>query len=326
MKVLFLLFLVFIPYSYSLQYITIGDTSLKNLTTSHYYNYFYILVPAYKYLHLVLLDDSYYIDDIYYCFTHSYSNPNESTIDSCDFFSLSYYDLKSTSSGKEYYYKKFTQPYYNCIIIRYSGGGSGTIKAGAAIAYMEEVDIDSTGIELPRTSNNDTYFYTKIYFKYDHDYVYFNLSDTSKTSYDFNTTLYCCLTNDDPKYFYLEAVRNCFFFPLYFNNTGKTDISYEYYYGLSIRNCDVDYVIVRYNYSSNYYSLYVESSYNEFKRESNEKILFIVTIVSIAIASLTFVGIIITIIWYYCRKRAVNNIPTASAPLVEKNNMHSPIN
>ena len=99
MKVLLVLFLVFIPYSYSLQYITIGDISLKTLNSSTSNDYFYISVQANKDLHLVLLDDRYNINNIDYCFAYSATYPTQSTINSCDFYSFSYYASKSTSSG-----------------------------------------------------------------------------------------------------------------------------------------------------------------------------------------------------------------------------------
>ena len=324
MKVLLVLFLVFIPYSYSLQYITLGDTSLKNLTSSTSNDHFYISVPANKDLHLVLIDNNYHINNIDYCFAYSNSYPTESTISSCGFSSLSHYASESTFRGKEYYYKKSTIPNYNYIIIRYSGrDATGKIKAGAAIAYMKEVRFGLLQIKLPRTSNGDAYFYTSIYSGI--DYVYFNLTDTSRTYKDFDTKLYCCLTKDNPINNYLKVIRNCIFNQISPYNTGKTFVNYEYYYRYPIGKTDKDYIIIRYNYNSDYYSLYAESSTYEFKGKYKTEGLPTVSIVFIVIASVAIACIMITIICYYYRKRAVNNIPTASTPLVEKNSI-IPIN
>ena len=332
MKILFLLFLVFIPYSHSLQYITIRDTSLKTLNSSTSTDYFYIRVPANKDLHLVLVDNGYSIKYINYCSTYSYTIPTESTLEECLFSSFSHYDSKSTSSGTEYYYKDSTIISFNYIIIRYSGrNATGTIKASAVIAYMQNVEIGNSQTYLSTEVNYDTYFYTNVSYS-SHDYIYFKLTDTLQF---LNKTIHYCLTDNNPKNNYLRTIRSCHFSPLDNYKTGQTYFNNEYYYKINITNISGHYVVVRYEYNSSYGYLYAQSSYNEFKEPSKSSTstpLSTLSIVFIAIGGVALLGIMITIICYYCRKRRVNNIvngqtqPTVvdsnhEIPLVEQNNM-----
>ena len=67
---------------------------------------------------------------------------------------------------------------------------------------------------------------------------------------------------------------------------------------------------MRYNYKDSYGYMYVKSSYTSFSKSS-----FKVVIAFIVIGSVAFVGIIITIIIYYCRKKLVDsygNVPNRS--------------
>ena len=334
MKVLFLLFLVFIPYFNSLQYITIGDTSLKTLNSSTSADYFYIEVPPNKNLHLVLLDNGYNINKIYICSTYSSSAPTESTLDICFFFysTFPHYDSKSTLSGIEYYYKKSTSTSFNYIIIGYSGrNATGTIKAGAVIAYMQNVEIGYSEKYLTRDLNYDTYFYTNVSDS-SYDYIYYKLTDTLQY---LNKTIHYCLTDNNPKDNYLGTIRSCSFSPLDNYKKRRQNDDDEYYYKINITNISGHYVVVRYEYNSSNGSLYAQSSYNEFKEPSEptiDKSLPTLSIVFIAIGGVALVGIMITIICYYRRKRKANNIvngPTQlaavdlepAAPLVEKNYM-----
>ena len=92
---------------------------------------------------------------------------------------------------------------------------------------------------------------------------------------------------------------------------------------------------MRYNYNSSSGRLYAQGSfyeYNEPSEPTTDKSLPTLSIVFIAIGGVALVGIMITIICYYRRKRKANNIvngPTQlaavdlepAAPLVEKNYM-----
>ena len=218
MKVLFLLFLVFIPYFNSLQYITIGDTSLKTLNSSTSTDYFYIRVPINKNIQLVLLDNGYNISYIYYCSIYSSTIPDESTINYCRFYSLSHYASKSTSSGTELYYEESSFTTFNYIIIRYSGrNATGTIKAGAAIPFMQYIGISDSQTFLAIEVNYDTYFSTNVN-NSRYDYIYYKLTDTS---HYLNKTIHYCLTDNNPFNNFLQTIRSCSFSPL--DNYKKND-------------------------------------------------------------------------------------------------------
>ena len=329
MKVLCLLFLVFKVYSFSLQYIPIGNTSLTPLTPSTDFDYFFFLAVWNRNTQIVLLDNGYKINNIRYC--NAYSYPTEQSIDTCLFYDLTSYDSKSTPLGTEYYYEKQIGSGTPYIIIRYSGKNvNGTIKASAVVAYIEKIETDSFGIPLTGDVNSDTYFYSSIYFGY--EYIYFNLTDTSQY---INKTIHYCLTNDHPKNNYLRTIRSCSFSPLDYYKKGRTFVNDEFYYQVYTRSYYRNYVVVRYNYSSSSGSLYAQSSYQEFKEPSKPTTntsLSTLSIVFIAIAGVALLGIMLTIICYYCGKRKANNIayvPTKPAvvdsnpsiPLVQQNNM-----
>ena len=93
MKVLFLLFLVFITYSNSrdIQFIKMGDSVPKNLRASLDTDYFFFVYDrfvTYNFTHLVLLDNQYDIYPISYCL--SFDTPSDSIINECDFNHISY--------------------------------------------------------------------------------------------------------------------------------------------------------------------------------------------------------------------------------------------
>ena len=77
MKVIFLLFLVLILYSFSqdVQYISIGN-SLSSLRVSKWDDYFYFSInnnSSYSYLLVFLLGDSYKINNLSYCYSDNYN-------------------------------------------------------------------------------------------------------------------------------------------------------------------------------------------------------------------------------------------------------------
>ncbi len=279
--------------------------------------------------HIVLLDNGYNINNITYC--NAYSYPTKQVIDICYFHNLSSYDSKSTPLGTEYYYAKHIGSVKQYLIMRYSGKNvNGTIKASGVVAYMKKIEIDSFGTSLTGDVNGDTYFYSSIYSGY--EYIYFNLTDTSQY---LNKTIYYCLTNDNPTDNYLRTIRSCSYSPLDYYKKGRTFVNDEYYYKVYTGSYYKYYVVVRYKYSSAFSSLYAQSSYHEFTEPSKPTTntsFSTLSIVFIAIGGVALLGGMITIIYYYCGKRKVNNIangPTQPAvvdsnpsiPFVQQNNM-----
>ena len=341
MKILYILFITLIAYSKNIQEITLG-APLKDLNPSTTDDYFYFKVVSPLDVHILLRDDSYNLNQIEYCSIYSYYTPTESTIKKCDFLSLDIYDSTSSSFYYEYYFKIHLSTSYNYIIIKYSGRRSyGTIKARAVIPYIDNVYVDTSyQIRLTTHTSNNTYFYTKISYP-PSNYIYFNLSDTS--NYLDTRIKYCFTKNNDPYNKFLKAISNCGDFSIldYYNkrsNYGRN----EYYYKLYADSYSSSYIIIQYRYlSSSYGALYAKSSYHEFDEDdkSSSKSNFFTTllIVSVSIAGVAFLGIIITIICYCCKKRAVDNnyyvqappavVMTANptSPFVEQNNGYPPI-
>ena len=341
MKILYILFITLIAYSKNIQEITLG-ASLKNLNPSTTDDYFYFKVISTLDVHILLRDDNYNLNQIEYCSIYSYYTPTESTIKKCDFLSLDIYDSTSSSFYYEYYFKIHLSTSYNYIIIKYSGRRSyGTIKARAVIPYIDNVDVDAYyERKLTSHTSDNTYFYTKIGHP-PSNYIYFNLSDTS--NYLDTRIKYCFTKNNDPYNKFLKAISNCGDFSIldYYNkrsNYGRN----EYYYKLYADSYSSSYIIIQYRYlSSSYGALYAKSSYYEFnedgKPSSKSNSLSTLSIVFISIAGVAFLGIIITIICYCCKKRAVDNnyyvqtqpavVMTANptSPFVEQNNGYPPI-
>ena len=119
MKVLFLLFIVSITYSHSIdiQRVQIGNFQTY-LRTSKNEDYFYFSIDSYYvdyYLYLFLLVNDYNLNQIYFCRTNTY--PSQSSIDRCPFYSLSndysesYKILKYIILLSSTYYKVFLYNY-----------------------------------------------------------------------------------------------------------------------------------------------------------------------------------------------------------------------
>ena len=162
MEMIFILFLISITYSHSINFqsITLGADSLTYLRSSINDDYFYFKKKSYityKNINLLLYDESYYIEYIYLCFLRYY--PSDSTIDECSFSLISSDGSKSTSIGTLYYYKiplNSSDPY---VIIKYSGRRSyGTFKARS---YLAERIYDNlyNEKELTALPNIDNFFY-----------------------------------------------------------------------------------------------------------------------------------------------------------------------
>ena len=133
MKVLFLLFLVFIKYSYSvdIKYVSTNNI-LTTLNSTINDGYFYFIIESYTshdYLYLYLFDNNYNLNNtISYCQTRNYSLQE---INSCNFKSRYCDDYDYPGSSKGYYYKiPLSYSRSNYLIIKYSGSNNyGTIKA-----------------------------------------------------------------------------------------------------------------------------------------------------------------------------------------------------
>ena len=340
MKILYILFITLIAYSKNIQEITLG-ASLKNLNPSTTDDYFYFKVISTLDVHILLRDGSYNLNQIEYCSIYSYYTPTESTIKQCDFLSLDNYDSTSSSFYYEYYYKIHLSTSYNYIIIKYSGRRSyGTIKARAVIPYIDNVYVDTSyQIRLTSHTSNNTYFYTKISYP-PSNYIYFNLSDTSNY---LDTRIKYCFTDNDPYNKFLKAISDCKYFSnLNYYKSRSDKNKNEYYYKIYTYSYSSSYVFVQYKYLSSLFGeLYAKSSYHEFdeddKSSSKSNFFNTLLIVSVSIAGVAFLGIIITIICYCCKKRAVDNnyyvqtqpavVMTANptSPFVEQNNGYPPI-
>ena len=149
MKVLFLLFLVSITYSHSIdiQRVQIGNFQTY-LRTSKNEDYFYFSIDSYYvdyYLYLFLLVNDYNLNQIYFCRTNTY--PSQSSIDRCPFYSLSndYSESHTKSSSTSFYYQ-VPIIRYSYIIIKYSGNNSyGTFKASASYThFIQNIMIDES--------------------------------------------------------------------------------------------------------------------------------------------------------------------------------------
>ena len=309
MKIQFILFLVFIIYSKNIQKLKVGETSLTTINPSSPYGYFYFSGSGNRFANLVLLDNNFLLNFTSYCFIYTEYIPTYSDIKYCRFYTLHDFDFRITSSGKEYYFAtKINIGVYN-VIIRYSGKNiNGEIKASVVYSYLENVTPDSNyGTKLSKCGNSDTYFYT-IISNSSSDYIYFNLLDTyNKTQ----QTLYYCFTEYNPYNHYLKSIRSCNFSPMNYYNTGNTSYgNYDCYYKANIISYSGYYILVRYKYNYKPGVIYVKSSYSEIDKsqKSTTRSLSTLCIIFIALAGLAFIGIIIAIVCYYCRKKEVNNL------------------
>ena len=208
MKFLIVLFLVLMLYSNSqnIQYITMGDTSLKLLRSSTYYDYFYFSYnrdTTYTKAYLLLFDNWYSLNlnSTYYCSTSSY--PSDTTIKDCTFHYKNCYGL---SKGRIYYYQIPISKSNNYIIIKYSGkNSSGIFKARSIFIDKVPVDYyDETILTMTLDSHN--YFYTNIDYS-SYNYLYFNLTDLKRDNLE--QPLYYCKTNKNPENY--SPISDCNF-------------------------------------------------------------------------------------------------------------------
>ena len=294
MKVLFLIFLVFIKYSHSdvAQYIPIGKY-LTPLNSSTNDDYFYFALNNYNYydlFYLYLSDKDYSLNKIYYC--NSYNIPSQTTIDNCNFYLIDYhfYDVHASSSAKGFFYK--INPSSNYLIIKYSGRHSyGIIRArGSFKPYFEEVEVGSKN-DTQLSPLNDIYNYFYLYIglpSTDELYLYFQ-----DMYQDLLDPIYICRSQYSPKYNDID----CIFSPLYYNKKNPEPL-YNYLYKVNTTSYRSSYLIVRYSFKSKSSPLYVKCFY--------KKSLSTVAIVFIAIGGVVFVSFLIAIICHCYKKRAKN--------------------
>ena len=306
MKVLFLLFIIFITYSNAIDFqsITLGADSPKDLRTSVNDDYFYFKKKnyiTYKNINLLLYEDSYFIKNIYYCFLDYY--PSDSTIDQCSFNSISYDGSKSTSTGTLYHYNIPLTSSDLYVIIKYSGRHSyGTFKARSYLT--ERIYINSYDKkELSALPNIKNYFYISN-FNSKYDYLYLNLSEIDNS---LEPIIYYTFTDKDPEYYYPTD-----FNILYFDDTEYTNSKYEYHYKIEIKSSNKTYIVVKYFVHTSTGPIYASSSYNEFSSKKTSSSTL--PIVFIAIGGLVFVGILIAIICYCYKKRAAKNLNNSNQP------------
>ena len=120
------------------------------------------------------------------------------------------------------------------------------------------------------------------------------------TSYELNRYEYC-----------LTTIDNCDFISLNFYRFHKKDNTNQYYFKKNIKNYVYNqYLIVKYSGYNSRGTLSAKNSYSDLYYESNStKGFSTLTIVFIIIAALAFIGIIITIVCYFWRKKNVANAP-----------------
>ena len=311
MKVQFFLFLIFITYSEnSIQEIYLGCFRMETLKSSIMNDYFFFYTHLGKDENLLLIDDNYDMNDIYYCSVFIHTLPTESTIKNCSFNILYPYDSRNTSKGIEYYYNITSSSKYNYIIIRYSGSKyKGNIKACALYADIKKIPIGSFyETNITRIANTYAFFYSSI--EYPHpNYLYFNITDRDT---QFDKSMHYCFSHSNPESNFFGTINRCDIFSLsYYNKTKNKYGLYEYYYKVDVSHYDtINIIIVKFGFCSSTRQLYAQNSYDEYgyTPSSKTKPLSTLTIVFIVTGAAAFLGIIITVIFYYCRKKEVNNI------------------
>ena len=138
--------------------------------------------------------------------------------------------------------------------------------------------------------NRDNYFYTYIGY-HNFDYLHFYINDPNRL---LENPIYYCTT-----YFYPESYLDCTFNILFYAERNPNN-DYDYLYKVNVSAYNGRYIILKYSVSSANGYLYVKIR--------SSKPLSTVAIVFIVIGSLAFVGIIIGLIVYCCKKRASRNL------------------
>ena len=295
MEILLLLFQVFIAYSNSIDIQQVPtDNSLKNLRPSTNEDYFYFSIDGYyKRLYLFLLDNGYSINKIYYCNTYVY--PSQSSIKNCSFNQLSsvFNDSQIKSSGKSYYYSIPILSKGSFSIIRYSGSNSyGTFKAsGSYTHFIQVITLDASyNTDITTLEDRNNYFSSYNEF-YSSDYLYLYIKDKSKL---LANPIYYCITSCLP-----QSYLVCNFSSLYYDEKNPTS-DYDYLYSFYFSKRRGFNIVLKFSVSSSNGLLSV--------KVRSSKFLSTVAIVFIVIGPLAFIGIIIGLIVYCCKRRASRNL------------------
>ena len=329
MKVLFLLFLVSITCSnfnfIDIQRVQIYNLSLTKLNSSTDEDHFYFHhVSKYRdFFYLALYDNGYDMNKISYCST------NISTywkIDDCKFNLIEPQDKDSrnNTSGIIYYYIIPSIPDDQDLIIKYSGkNGNGIFKAaGSYRSFIERLNVVGSNYDITTFENSNNYFYTNIG-GLTSKYLYLYFEDKHKSLED---PIYYCFTKYDPENNYSLA-KNCNYSSVKIDEKDPVG-GYDFVYKVEIGSKSGN-ILVKY---------FVNSSKGWLKVSARtSKFLSRVAIAFIVIGCLVFVGIIIVLIVYGCKKRIARNqayIPdqpavidsTPNDPFMTKTNDIQPIN
>ena len=305
MKVLFLLFLVFIIYSHSIDIQPLQKSNyLSTLRASRDDDYFYFSIDKYlskSFVYLYLFENDYGINKIYYCQTNTF--PSQSAIDSCSFFFINHDNINSDTS---YNYKIPILSNDSYIIIRYSGSNNnGTFKASFSDTFKKKILVDvNYDTELTAVQNDYNYFYAYIG-NLSSNRLYFYFKDKSKILVE---AIFYHFTNSNPESFIPTTYYYTYRTEKYTNN------DYDYLYIFNISSYRTNYIYVRY---TTYYSGSL------FIKIRTSKILSTVAIVFIVIGPVIFVGIMIALIVYCCKKKSKRNLayaPTQPAVVVSPPN------
>ena len=147
-------------------------------------------------------------------------------------------------------------------------------------------------IAITKFEYSNNYFYTNIG-GLTSDYLYFYFEDKYKSLQD---PIYFCFTWEEP-YNNYSLTKNCNYFTLYVDDKNPAS-DYDYLYKVNIPPYS-GYILVKY---------FVNSSKGWLKvKFRTSKYLSKVAIAFIVIGSLVFVGIIIGLIVYCRKKRAIRN-------------------
>ena len=301
-----------------------SHTSLP--TTISYDKYFYLRNGDYSslsYIYILLEDNGFDLDysDIKYCQTDI--NPNsdpDSAVSSCSFSSISYYNSRTSSSPKKYYYRISTSLHIY-IIISYSGSFSD----GSLYVTTNDDDLYQTIMmtqvyrnshtSLPTNTSKDKYFYLRNGDYSSLSYIYILLADNG-FNLDYSDIKYCH-TNTNPNSDPDSAVSSCSFSLVSYYNNQTSSSPKKYYYNISY-NSHYNYNIISYsgNYSNG--SLYVTTNDKDFSGSDSyeDEDSSTVLIISVTIGVFIFLVVFTIILIRCCRRRRTSKI-NSSIPVTQ---------
>lgn len=338
MKVIIILFLILIIYCNpnELQYISIAANSTTTLNSSKYDSYFYLSItglrPDFSYFYLLILDEGYDIDNIYYKYFESFPIEDISYIGFSPIENLNGRDIKPMPTGKAYYYSMPIWNKDNFLFIRYTGRNiGGTIKARAHfIPFIDNITVGSNyTTNLTTIEYKDHYFYMNITNK-GYQFLYFILEVNNQV---LDLPIHYCKTYNSPEN-YLPTILQCSFHPLNYYQSKSSNGEMKYYYKVAIYDVNPPFGFFLFRYSALTYGKVLLRSYYI---DPYVPPISTVGIVFIVIGSVVFVGIIIFVIIYFYKKRKASkiadvltqqdvNTSKSTYPLVEQNNNSNIIN